>query len=513
LKAEITNNSICISESYDQKDFLKALGGKWNNLNKSWDFKYDLDTISDLNKWFPDLNIPLPELKPEIIRDDLVFFQQNLFNHQKESVRKGLSNKYFADLSEPGTGKTKTQIEIILQRNVWPILIICPVSLIYAVWNDELKKILPVQNIKILDQGTIKNKIRISTIGRKDVVVINYESVPMVEKELKEAKFSLIILDESTKIKNPKSQRSKSVIEIGREIEFRSIMTGTIAPNGLLDVFNQFKFLNPQLFGYSWYQFRERNFQKINDFSWIVKPYKLAEYKDKIRHCSTQHKLSDCTDMPELNHYIRKLPMPDGIHKVYQKAKHDLLLEVSGETIPLSFATTKLMKLRQVCSGFVYLPDEQSEFMSDFKIQEALDLIETINDRVIVFCDFRLMLEKAVEIIGAKYPIVKMFEGGSKEEQIDQFRRTENSVLIANPASAGHGLNLQFCSNIIYMTHSFDLEIYLQSKRRIERISQKNTMAIFHIIATHSIDEYIFKRLENKANLNEAIRVEDIISC
>lgn len=515
---KIENSTIYLFDAYNYKDSLSAMGCRFDKKLKAWKIDWNLDSAEDLNSWF-DLSIPFPKVNVDnnFKEYDASVIIPHLYKHQIFSANIGMQNNYFADLSDPGTGKTLVQIELILKRNSYPILIVCPDSIIRPVWVTELVNWFKEWEILVLDKGSLKNKSLLnewnSSKYKAKIIVINYDSIWRIENEIIDIPFKTMILDESTKIKNHKSKRAKSIIKIGdkKSIEYKAIMTGTVAPNGLLDVFNQVRFVNPVLFGKSYYAFREKYFTHPTEFLWIEKPSAYRMFKERMQHCSVQHHKRDCTDLPPLNHILVPLQMKEHQASMYEQMKQEAIAEISSDNfIVARFMTTKMVKLRQIASGFIYDEFNTGNIISSIKTDMVVELAEQLGkEKIIIFANFIEMQNMLTEELNKSGLGLALNFGHElsmkKNDVLNEFKNGDCRFLVANPKSAGHGLNLQFCSYIIYAEHDFDLETYLQSLQRIERIGQENKMTAYHLEVKKTIESYIWKKLQKKTQIQENI--------
>jgi len=527
----IQGNRVYIKVPYDQKEVIKQIPGwRWNPKQKLWSIPYDEDTVVLANSL---LGISLPQPVISRIEDsdripatDLVL--KNLYKHQKESVQVARKTKYFADLSEPGTGKTLVQIELMLERNDWPVLVICPKSIMEPVWEKQLDE-CKLTGI-ILNEGSAKVKKVLNTtmdcwadnecheiFWNQRIYIINYEMVPRVLDELMQIKWKAIILDESTRIKSPNAQRSKAIMKLRDMVSYRSIMTGTLAPNGLQDAFNQYKFVQPNIFGEVFYAFRHRYFTQGGylNYEWFPKPEALDVFKRKAAGVSIQHHKRECIDLPPLVEEIRKVEMLSKQKEVYEQMKNECIVWLNeNNAVTAPFVITKLMKLRQIASGFIYM-NEKSFPISNSNPKDAamFEILDQIGDKkCIVFAHFNRTIEHIREKLNGKS--IAYF-GSEKSVALEVFEHKKTNpracqILIANPASAGHGLNLQFCSNIIYYEQDFNLENYIQSMQRIERIGQKNKMTVYHLLTKGTVENYIYKKLKQKEDVNRKLDINEL---
>jgi len=278
IKAKVIDKTILVcGKTFELREQLKAAGGRWDKAQKAWKFSYDPDTVELLNTWLC-LRIPFPQIISEVkINDNKQDnFLLQLYSHQKKSVMLGRQTAIMADLSDPGTGKTRVQIELILERNAYPVLVICPKSIMEPVWKRQLEEV----GIKphLLNNGSaavekyIKKWLVSDNEFNEQVFIINYEMVPRTINDLLKIQWKYIICDESTRLKSRNAKRSRAVMKLRDVPQYRSILTGTPAPNGLLDIFNQFRWLDPRLFGENYYVFRQRYFHQKPWDQWTWYP-------------------------------------------------------------------------------------------------------------------------------------------------------------------------------------------------------------------------------------------------
>lgn len=519
IKFKVNSKTIHVfGQTYELREQLKAAGGRWDKLQKAWSFSYDPDTVELLNTWL-DLKIPppavIPEIKPENNNHKNNFLLP-LYSHQKKSVILGRNAAIMADLSDPGTGKTRVQIELMLERNIWPVLVICPKSIMEPVWKRQLEEagIKPhllnsgSENLKKYLRSWLKSQKR-----DRQVFVINYEMVPRVLSEISKINWKYIICDESTRIKSRNAKRSRAVMKLRDIPKYRSILTGTPAPNGLLDIFNQFRWLDPRLFGENYYVFRQRYFHQKpwDQWNWYPNNDAVNRVKKRIAPISVQWRKRDCLDLPPLVEEERHVEMNLFQRKLYNQMKEQLLIELDNTEIAAPFLMTKLMKLRQIASGFAYDHAGTGHEISNRKVNELIDLLGEINGQVIIFTHFRFSENQVAQAISEP---VAMFTSSQstkeREKNLEEFENGHKRILVANTISAAHGLNLQFCSNIIYYELDFSLETFEQSRQRIERIGQKNKMTVYYLLTKNTIEPWILKKLKDKIDINKQIDINEL---
>ena len=525
---EIKNNRIYFYDAYSDHDLIKLIPGRrWHKGQKAWSVPYDEFTcIKIKNMLGIEIEPPQAPQFQEVDADDYDPMLSFLYRHQRQSAALFNTLDVSADLSDPGTGKTLVQIELILRHGYDRILIVCPKSIIYSVWVEQLQMVNKRSgynpfDIVPLGGGTAKIKATLKEYrnynkNKQLVFIINYESLRLVVDDVVGLGVDAVVLDESTRIKNRTAKRTKAVMKLKQAVRYRTIMTGTPAPNGLPDLWSQYFFLDERLLGSSFYAFRDRYMYPVSlgedRRMWLPKPGAMDRVRARIAKISVQHRKRDCTDLPELVHEIREIEMPTEVKTAYESMKNNLLLELDGKVVTAQFVATKLMKLRQIASGFIYDGDGALK-ISDFKLKELDAVLDELDgQKVIVFAHFRESLRIIYEHLHNKMECV-LFDGRlgdeAKREAVNRFRDRVR-VFIANPMSAGHGLNLQFCSYIIYFEHDFSLEAYEQSVQRIERIGQKQKMTVFHLLAKNTLEPYILRKLREKININKALDIAEL---
>lgn len=523
----INSGKIILTNCYHERGLIKQIPGReYIEMTRSWAVPDNDENRKLLNGWFG-FDIPVND---QIITNHIEPADDTsikyLYKHQKKTVTVARRQNYLADLSDPGTGKTLTTIEMIIERRAVPVLIVCPKSIIESVWINQLEQIKTEFNfhnleiIALIDNTTKVNKelneIRqLSENGGKVICIINYDKLPLNHDKLLDINWQTVILDESTKIKNPKAKRSKVAIKLGRMAKYKTIMTGTVAPNSLLDIYNQFNFLNPGIFGSSYYHFREMYFFAggYENKQWFVKPEAIELLKNRIKSFSIQNIKRDCIDLPPLVHEDRFVDMDNNQAQYYEQMKKEMILflEEQKEIITAPFAVTKMMKLRQMASGFIY-SDNDTIILSNTKLIELYELIidEIGSKQVIIFAHFNSSINCICKYLESRGVSYINFRKGNRDINLNLFKSGQKKILVANPASAGHGLNLQFCSNVIYFEHDFNLENYEQSLQRIERIGQKNKMTIYHLITRKTIEKYIIDKLKKKQDINREFSIAEL---
>lgn len=416
---------------------------------------------------------------------------------------------------EPGLGKTVislTAIWLLLYDyfDATKVLVIAPLRVARDTWSRECEKWAHLNGLVISKVLGSEKERKMALYKRADVYVINRENVEWLVKT-KEWDFDTVIIDELSSFKSPSAKRFKALKKVRHKIKRIVGLTGTPAPNGLLDIWSQIYLLDGgERLGRTFSGYRSRYFhpQKYINGG-IPTDYALNEdAEEKI-----YEKISDiCISMKALEY----LEMPDCIFnkvevellekemKLYRKLERDLLLPLEDSDVDAANAAVLSNKLLQMAGGAVYDEFSDVQRIHDRKLDALEDLVEAANGKpVLVYYSFKHDKDR----------IQERFNAGeiNTSEDIAKWNAGQMQMALCHPASAGHGLNLQDggCT-IIWFGLTWSLELYQQANARLWRQGQKQTVVIHHIIAKGTIDERVMYALEEKdtsqAALIEAVK-------
>lgn len=474
--------------------------------------------------------------------------------HQTEAVQFAMyQNQGRAALfHEVGCGKTVTGYLIFKEiRKHYPnakMIVFCPPNLITDAWEENARDFFPEFKFQSL-RGWKKIK------GQEpDVFALNFESMIQTAqvRKLKEliAKHDgpwLCFVDESSKMKNHKSVTTKTLFDLRPLFRWRIIGTGTPAPNCETEYWAQLDFIQPGILGPSFYRFRNLFFclsdgrgniapaihgrvtREImaeihkKGFKYTFIESKREEFMQAIASVCHWRKKKDCLDLPDMIDEVRSVELSQLIRRKYEEMARQLVAEIRGESITAPYAITKIMKLREITSGFLRseMGDdlEIEERGSNPKINELFAALDQIGPKpVIIWIHFHWEAIKVCHELWKRYcrPESEYFIGSDqivtlhgktddKDGSIKAFKENRARFLVAHPASAGHGLTFVNCSEQIFFSLSYSLEQYEQCKGRTHRKGQINKCAYIHLIAKGTIDEKIYKVLQRKATDMELV--------
>jgi len=419
-----------------------------------------------------------------------------LYQYQKDIVNKALNMGSYGIFMDTGTGKTPTGLEIANHHN--STLVVCPLSIIESAWIKDCNKFYP--NKKIVSLWSPLKEKRIKELNTEaDIYVINYEGLKIIFNEIIQKKFDCIIVDESSKMKNHKSQISQYLLRLIDKIPHRFILSGCPTPNHNSEMFAQMKFVNPDVFGNNYYGFLAKYFSQDmeNPHRW----YQTQENKDSyFNRLSTQSqfiKKEDCVDLPDKIFQIRKFKLHKEQRHYYDNMIQDIQDNIN-QWSKFEF-TAKLMKLREIVSGFVINKDETITEFETQKDNELKEVLDEIGDKpVIIWCQFVHEIERLAKKFNG---VALTSKTKNRNEIINDFKNNKIELLFSHPKLLGHGLTFTNCNYNIYYSLSFSYEEFKQSQDRIHRIGQQNKCTYIILQGKDTIDENIYRCLQSKKNV------------
>lgn len=456
-------------------------------------------------KWiFPDHALPTLQ-KYGLVAQDLkiekpprIEYKLSPFlrGYQKDIVNDALNAGCYGIFAETGTGKTLISLEIA--SHFKKTLVLCPLSVIETAWIDDCKKFYP--QMKIINCWSNTSDGRFDLLDEEaDVYVMNYESYKIVRNKIMKSNFDCMIVDESSCMKNMKSQITSMILGMINVIPHRFVLSGTPAPNRFDEFFPQMKFVNPDIFGNNKYGFLQTySHQSMKDpHVW----YQTDEDKEKFNARLTEQavflKKEDCVDLPEKVFQVRRFEMASEQKQHYNELLNDIKSHIN-EWSKFEF-TAKLMKLREITSGFVYTKDSNVITMDSNKPKALAEILEEIgNKQVIIWCQFQHEIKSLAEQFGGVALTSSSSKTKERYEIIRDFRDGKIQYLFTHPSLMGKGLTFVNCTYNVYYSLSFSYEEFKQSQDRIHRIGQTNKCTYIIMQAKDTIDEKIYSCLQRK---------------
>ena len=342
-----------------------------------------------------------------------------------------------------------------------------------------------------------------------DIYVINRENVVwLVEHCGKRWPFDMVIIDELSSFKSNKAQRFRALRKVRPLIKRIVGLTGTPAPNGLIDLWPQVYLLDRgERLGKTIRGYRERYFvpgrrNRTTVFNWIPKPEAEKAIYDKLSDICVSMSANDWLELPErIDNFIPVQLSPEA-REQYRRLERDLLLPLAGSDVVANTAAALSIKLLQMANGAVYDENGLAKEIHNAKLEALEDILEAANGQpVLVYYSFRHDLERLQRYLKKHKPRQLKYQA-----DIEDWNRGEIPVLLAHPASAGHGLNLQAGGHIIvWFGLTWSLELYQQANARLDRQGQQQGVIVHHLVAEGTVDEDVKRALEGKALGQEAL--------
>lgn len=439
--------------------------------------------------------------------------------YQAFSINKIIENPAAGLFLDMGMGKTVSTLTAIAELlhdyfEVSKVLVIAPLRVAKYTWTDEIEKWEHTRYLKTSQiLGTEKERLE-ALEKQADIYLINRENVVWLVEHLKsDWPFDMVVIDELSSFKSTKAKRFRALRKVRPFIKRIVGLTGTPAPNGLIDLWPQLYLLDQgERLGKTITGFRERYFvpgagdpSRHVVYDWIPKKEAEENIYKKIEDICVSMKSVDYLELPERIDHTITVELSPGARGKYEKLEKDLLLPFADGDVVADTAAVLSNKLLQLANGAIYDENKEVQFVHNEKLDALEELIEQANGKpVLVFYNFKHDLDR----------ILERFKNAVKLETDEHFKKWNNGeipILLTHPASAGHGLNMQDGGNIIiWFGMPWSLELYQQANARLHRQGQKNIVNVFHLIVQDSIDEKVMKAIKNKTvtqdNLMEAVK-------
>ncbi len=417
----------------------------------------------------------------------------------------------FLDMGLGKTVITLTAInELMYNRfEISKVLIIAPLRVAEDTWSREIEKWEHLKNLKLVKILGSVNKRRDALTQEADVYVINRDNVVWLINELSNSlgtswDFDMVVIDELSSFKSAKTRRFRALRKYIAKSERVIGLTGTPAPNGLIDLWSQIYLLdNGDRLGQTLKGYRERYFvpNKRNKeivFNYKPKPGAEKAIKDKISDICISMKADDLLEMPDIIYINRSVELSDIEMKKYLQFERDSYMAFIDGEVTAASAAALTNKLLQYSNGAMYSEDGKYVHTSNKKLDVLKEILDVSQGKpILCFYSFKHDLERIKEQI----PNAVKLENS---EDIEQWNKGNIPLLLAHPASAGHGLNLQAGGNIIvWFGLTWSLELYQQANARLYRQGQKEKVIIHHLITEGTADIDVLNSLQNKEEVQE----------
>ena len=425
--------------------------------------------------------------------------------YQEQAVKHLVTTQHNGLFADMGTGKTVTTLsalKLLKQKGLLRrVLIVAPLRVAKFTWPDEIQKWAHLNDLSFtVVHGAEKDELRHADT---DIHLINPEGLlwllPLLAKD-KRFSYDWLIIDESSKFKSYSSKRFKLLKPLLGKFARRTILTGTPATNGMMDLFSQMFVVDQGLsLGAYITKFRSEFFHQkpFDPYGWYLNDGAESTIYSRIQHKIMRVAASDYYSLPIVYQDI-PVELPEPAMRKYKQMEATLQMQVMKGTITAANAAVASGKCRQIASGFIYDDAQQPTWLHEAKFEALSDLLEELQGKpVLIFYNFVETALHLAERFGAK--LIKGAASETQRELLQAWNRGEVPIIAAHPASAGHGLNMQDGGHhIIWFDPTWDLEHYLQANARLHRQGQKYTVYVHRLVARGTLEQAIIKRLEGK---------------
>lgn len=462
----------------------------------------------------------------------------NLYKHQIRGANMALrafgaldaktSGGGFGELFEMGCGKTLTTIAVAGALynlgKIDRVLVVAPTS-VCSVWPHDLNQFatFPWEARVLLGD----KKKRLKALNELEnwpfkalrIAVINYESTHRdgIFEALAAYKPDLIVCDESQRIKNPSAAQSKALHKLGDAAPFRMILSGTPVQNNAVDLYSQYRFLDPAVYGANFYAFKNR-YCIMGGYGQhqIVGYRNMDELVEKEHSVAYRVTKEECLDLPQQTFINRYVQFTDAEQAIYEQLRKSSFLELeTGENVTATTILTMYLRLMQLTGGFLTADEStRPKQVNTAKLDALADIVDDYvvdaGKKLVIFARFRAEIAAIENLLrlrkiqyGSIYGDVPMEERGKIVEDFQT--NPDTKVFVAQIQTAGLGITLHAASTAVFYSYDYNYANYAQALARIHRIGQRLPVTYIHLVVDGSIDEKILAALENKEDMAKTV--------
>lgn len=457
------------------------------------------------------------------------------FKHQDDALQQTGTLEYAALLLEMGLGKSRIALQtaqnLYNSNKITGLLIIAPKSICRTWAEEQIPAHLECpKNIVLWSNDSKKFSQELQKLYKNFkpvlyILIVNVETIASdrcydeLDKFLRFHK-SMMIIDESTTIKNFKAVRTKTACRLGRLAKYRRILTGTPITQSPLDLYSQFDFLKSGCLGSNnYYGFRnqyaimKKRYINGKSFHEVIGYQRLEELQTKMQSISFRALKRDCLDLPEKIYQIRYVHLtPLQINYYWQMKQEALAFLKNGAAVAAPLVITQMLRLQQALCNLVPATNENlsgQTYIDDKnpRLEEILNIIDEAGDqKIIIWANFIQSIKDIAAAIKHKFnkQVGVIYGDVSAEDRqayVESFQNSDLQFIVAQPRTGGYGLTLTAATLVIYYDHNWSLEVRQQSEDRAHRIGQTKNVTYIDLVATGTIDEKIRNSLVNKKDL------------
>ena len=433
------------------------------------------------------------------------------FAHQKVTAGFLTVNQRAYCLNDMGTGKTMSVIwaadYLLTKRYISRVLIICPLSIMDSAWRADLFRTTMHRRVDIAHGSRDKRRKVIASDA--EFVIINYDGVESVQKELLAGGFDLIVCDEASALKTATTKRWKMINGLIQSHTWLWLMTGTPAAQSPTDAYGLAKMLNPKSVPSFFGAFRDKVMLKVSTFRYVAKP-EAQEIVHQTLQPAIRFTKEECLDLPEMTYMERDVPMTAQQKKYYDLLRKDLLIHAAGEEVTALNAAIQMNKLLQISSGACYADNgEVVEFDCANRLHEMTEMVRQSSHKTLVFANFKHAIVTIKAHLDKEGITSEVIHGGvsagKRTEIFSSFQQKPDiQVLIIQPQAASHGVTLHAANTIVWFGPITSTETYLQANARVYRAGQKNPCTVVHLIGS-SVERDLYRALASRTLAQDSL--------
>jgi SNF2 family DNA or RNA helicase len=471
-------------------------------------------------------------------------FKTTPYDHQREALSDSWAAEYYALFMEMGTGKSKVAVDnmaILYESDkIKAALIVAPKG-VYDNWvQGEIPTHLPdridrhVMRWQPNKTQKYEKELREFILDKEPKLkffVMNVEafSTPRgfeaAQAFLYQNPDNMVVVDESTTIKNRKAQRTKNIVKLREMSKYRRILTGSPITKSPMDLFSQCDLLKEKCLGfnsYFAYQSRYANVQKRTmghrSFQQIVGYRRLDELSAKLDKFSNRVLKKDCLDLPEKVYVRRNVDLTPEQDRLYIQMKKLALAKMEdGELATTASVLTQIMRLQQICCGHLQPDEGPIRPIKSNRLPALMEVVEEVQGKAIIWATYThdiMAIEKELARVYGEESVSCYYGATPQDERQEIVNRFQNPsdplrFFVGQPKTGGYGITLTEANTTIYYSNSYDLEIRLQSEDRAHRIGQQNKVTYIDLVSPNTVDEKIREALRNKIDVAGQVLGED----
>ena len=467
------------------------------------------------------------------------------FDHQRKALEDSWDADFHAYFMEMGTGKSKVAIDnmgVLFEKGAIKAALIVAPKGVYDNWAlGEIPLHLPERiarkTVSWTPSLSKKFTAELEDLVLEDfdglkIFVMNVEAFSSPRGARAAGRFlvqnpdNMVIVDESTTIKNRKAQRTKNLMVLTKYSKYRRILTGSPVTKSPMDLFSQCNFLDEKALGFnSFFAFQNRyaivqkRVMGARSFQEVTGYRRLDELKERLFSFSTRVLKEECLDLPDKVYTRRNVELTDEQAKVYGQMKKLALAQLeNGELATTESVLTQIMRLQQICCGFFQPDVGKIQPLKNNRLNELMSITDELSGKAIIWASYTHDIQQIGQTLRDRFgpDSVALYYGATpqdeRQEIVSRFQDVNDPLrfFVGQPKTGGYGITLTAANTVIYYSNSYDLEIRLQSEDRAHRIGQKNAVTYIDLVSPNTIDEKVLNALRSKIDLAGQVFKEDV---